>query len=598
MRTATRGPRTSTCSPDHDAPWRMRLSHQRLPNGPGTLRVQAVLTDGRLHRTAASVQVSSSQPLPPADQPFVPRSAAPARTGGSGWPSSATASTARPRAWPSRRRSPPSTRTSSPTSATSTTTARRRVRHLVRRPRRLRPVRWPSPTRDRQPRVHGPTARRPYFAYWGEVPHYYSYDVGGWHVVVLDSTTEFAEPGRANWPGSAQYDWLAADLGRPPGTLHDRVHAPPALQQRRRCQPGRPGTRSGSCSSTANVTMVLAGHAHTYERWTPMDRHGAAAPGGLTAVRRRHRRPGDPQPEAAPSPRVAAQTSPAPGRCGSTSGRDDAAFAFAVDRRHVHRLRHDAVPAPRSLRRTRPRPRCPRGVAARARVPDGGGPCPGPRPPTPWASPATPCAAAASRSRRCRRPRRPTGTARWLPSAGTPGPSRPSTPPATGLGQSAGATATTPYSDAAAARLLAALRRAPETGPRVHRRASPAGRTPTATAAARRRSPRRRGSATAAGRAQLRAHGWPLALAVRREVPDPERPAGRRPPRAARARRGESGAHGLATAPAPAARQRPRLPRDPGGGHASAARARPAGSRRTGCRGRRTGAPTSPTGSP
>ena len=32
----------------------------------------------------------------------------------------------------------------------------------------------------------------PYFAYWGGVPHYYSYDVGGWHLVVLDSTTDFA----------------------------------------------------------------------------------------------------------------------------------------------------------------------------------------------------------------------------------------------------------------------------------------------------------------------------------------------------------------------------------------------------------------------
>ena len=33
----------------------------------------------------------------------------------------------------------------------------------------------------------------PYLDYWGQVPHYYSYDVGGWHVVVLDSIGELAQ---------------------------------------------------------------------------------------------------------------------------------------------------------------------------------------------------------------------------------------------------------------------------------------------------------------------------------------------------------------------------------------------------------------------
>ena len=35
----------------------------------------------------------------------------------------------------------------------------------------------------------------PYFEYWHQIPHYYSYDVGGWHVVVLDSNTEFGQLG-------------------------------------------------------------------------------------------------------------------------------------------------------------------------------------------------------------------------------------------------------------------------------------------------------------------------------------------------------------------------------------------------------------------
>ena len=48
----------------------------------------------------------------------------------------------------------------------------------------------------------------PYFEYWGGVPHYYSYDVGGWHVVVLDTNTEFAQTA----VGSEQYQWVDADL--------------------------------------------------------------------------------------------------------------------------------------------------------------------------------------------------------------------------------------------------------------------------------------------------------------------------------------------------------------------------------------------------
>ena len=60
---------------DHDAAWQMLLRSQRLPDGPGTLRVQAFLTDGRTASTAATVQVSSSQPLP-TTQPFMVTTAA------------------------------------------------------------------------------------------------------------------------------------------------------------------------------------------------------------------------------------------------------------------------------------------------------------------------------------------------------------------------------------------------------------------------------------------------------------------------------------------------------------------------------------------
>ena len=239
----------------------------------------------------------------------------------------------------------------------------------------------------------------PYFAYWGGVPHYYSYDLGGWHLVVLDSTTDFADAtGVASQlvPGSAQYDWLAQDLAAHQGSCtiaymhHPRYSNVVGVSRDGLAQVWQ-------LLVDQNVTMVLAGHAHTYERWTPLDRNGAAAPGGLTqfVVGTGGREIINPK---GTEPRVAAETTqPAAGALRLDLGPDDAAFSYATtdgtftDSGTVP-CRH---PAPR---RTRPRPRCPP-AWRRGPCPRRPRTCPGPRPPTPWGSPATPCGAAASRSR-------------------------------------------------------------------------------------------------------------------------------------------------------------------------------------------------------
>jgi hypothetical protein len=124
----------------------------------------------------------------------------------------------------------------------------------------------------------------PYFAYWGGAPHYYSYDLGGWHLVVLDSTTDFADAtGVASQlvPGSAQYDWLAQDLAAHQGSCTIAYMHHPRYSNV--VDVNRDGlAQVWQLLVDQNVTMVLAGHAHTYERWRPLDRNGAAAPGGLT----------------------------------------------------------------------------------------------------------------------------------------------------------------------------------------------------------------------------------------------------------------------------------------------------------------------------
>ena len=48
----------------------------------------------------------------------------------------------------------------------------------------------------------------PYFYYWDNVPHYYSFDAGGWHFISLDSNSEFGGTSTS----SAQYQWLQNDL--------------------------------------------------------------------------------------------------------------------------------------------------------------------------------------------------------------------------------------------------------------------------------------------------------------------------------------------------------------------------------------------------
>ena len=61
---------------------------------------------------------------------------------------------------------------------------------------------------------------------------WYSYDVGSWHLVALNSNCD--RVGCA--AGSQQEQWLRADLAAHPTTLHARLLAPPALQLRARRQ--------------------------------------------------------------------------------------------------------------------------------------------------------------------------------------------------------------------------------------------------------------------------------------------------------------------------------------------------------------------------
>jgi hypothetical protein len=109
-----------------------------------------------------------------------------------------------------------------------------------------------------------------YFGYWGAVAGnpsqgWYSYDLGAWHIVALNSNCSSVGGCQA---GSAQERWLRADLAahKTPCTLtywHEPLFS------------GTPGTEDPSMAPIwqalydANADIVLSGHAHNYQRFAP-----------------------------------------------------------------------------------------------------------------------------------------------------------------------------------------------------------------------------------------------------------------------------------------------------------------------------------------
>jgi hypothetical protein len=122
-----------------------------------------------------------------------------------------------------------------------------------------------------------------YCVYFGAAAHcknrrqggaaFYSFDVGDWHVVVLNSNCDAA--GGCD-VGSPQYQWLANDLAANPRacTLAAWHH---------------PRWSSGAYGSSAFMQpiwqllyanggdLVLSGHSHDYERFAPIDGAGAGS---------------------------------------------------------------------------------------------------------------------------------------------------------------------------------------------------------------------------------------------------------------------------------------------------------------------------------
>jgi len=123
-----------------------------------------------------------------------------------------------------------------------------------------------------------------YFRYFGDAAGtpgegWYSYDLGAWHVIALNSNCDRVGCGE----GSSQYEWLVDDLAAHANACtvaywhharfssgpHGDIHAVEDLWE---------------ALDDAGADLLLSGHDHVYERFAAQTANGAADPEGLVEI--------------------------------------------------------------------------------------------------------------------------------------------------------------------------------------------------------------------------------------------------------------------------------------------------------------------------
>jgi hypothetical protein len=150
---------------------------------------------------------------------------------------------------------------------------------------RLNPISYPVPGNHEYGYIGTaiePTGGAGYFTYFGDRSHpqqpgctsnctsYYSYDIGSWHVIALDS--QCAVIGGCN-PGNPEYNWLLSDLNAHANAKCTLAYWHIPLYSS--SQDHQPDMKSiYSLLYTKKADLVLTGHAHFYERFGPQDANG------------------------------------------------------------------------------------------------------------------------------------------------------------------------------------------------------------------------------------------------------------------------------------------------------------------------------------
>ncbi len=123
-----------------------------------------------------------------------------------------------------------------------------------------------------------------YFGYFGAAAGnpskgYYSYNLGSWHILALNSNCEFVSCAA----GSAQEHWVRADLAAHPAVCTLAYwHHPLFTSGQSAGNADNIGTRPlWQALAKGGADVVLSGHDHDYERFAPQDAAGRPNPGGI-----------------------------------------------------------------------------------------------------------------------------------------------------------------------------------------------------------------------------------------------------------------------------------------------------------------------------
>jgi hypothetical protein len=131
-----------------------------------------------------------------------------------------------------------------------------------------------------------------YFGYFGSragdpTKGYYSFDVGGWHIVALNSNCDFVSCAG----GSPQETWLRADVAAHPNRCVAAMWHHPLESSF--TDPSAGGAHTGNeprvaplwkALREAKADLILTGHSHNYERFAPMTETGAASTAGVRQI--------------------------------------------------------------------------------------------------------------------------------------------------------------------------------------------------------------------------------------------------------------------------------------------------------------------------
>jgi len=123
-----------------------------------------------------------------------------------------------------------------------------------------------------------------YFQYWGAQAGpagkgYYSYELGDWHIVVLNTNCYAKDLGGCG-AGSPQESWLKEDLAKRPSVCvlaygHHALFSSGVFKK----HAVHPELKQlWEDLYAAHADLVLAGHEHSYERFAPQDPDGKADP--------------------------------------------------------------------------------------------------------------------------------------------------------------------------------------------------------------------------------------------------------------------------------------------------------------------------------